>query len=115
MPIEDVGLFLIIFLFWYTTIPLCIARVSKIITYERITESIRGYIECRWPGSLLDYLVHCPICVSHWIGLIICIISIPVISRVSLIINIIGGPWTMFVIIWLSTVQLSILRIKDDN
>lgn len=54
---------------WFVVIPAAVSRAAAVVTRERITDQPRAYVEARWPGSLLDYLIHCPVCVSHWVCL----------------------------------------------
>ena len=55
-------------IFWFLVIPAAVARLAAVVTRERITDQPRAYIEARWPDTAFDYLVHCPVCVSHWLA-----------------------------------------------
>lgn len=43
-------------------------RITKLVVEDEITRPLREYIEERWSGSRLAYLVSCPACVSVWAG-----------------------------------------------
>ena len=53
---------------WFLLVPAAICRLAAIVTSERLTDQPRAYVEARWPGSLLDYLINCSVCVSHWVS-----------------------------------------------
>ena len=44
-------------------------RLTRLVTEDEIVAPIRDAISRRWPDSRLEYLVHCPYCVSVWAGL----------------------------------------------
>ena len=56
-------------LFWGIVAPPAIARLAKIITREKIGQPLRLWVERRFAGSWLDYLIHCPVCTSHWVAM----------------------------------------------
>lgn len=45
---------------------LATARITRLITEDKITEPIRDWVEGTFPGSKVAYLVSCPLCVSVW-------------------------------------------------
>jgi hypothetical protein len=56
---------------------LAVARLTRLITEDEITEPMRDFIQGRWQGSKLAYLVTCPFCVSVWMGLLVTRSPIP--------------------------------------
>lgn len=45
---------------------LAAARITRLITEDKIAEPFRDWVEGRFPNSKVAYLVSCPICVSMW-------------------------------------------------
>lgn len=61
---------------------LAAARLTRLITEDKITEPIRDEIVGRAPSSRLAYLVTCPRCVSIWAGaLVIATAHVPQVAR----------------------------------
>lgn len=94
--------------FWFAVAPFAVARMAGIVTRERITDGLRAYVEARWPGTLLDYLIHCPVCVSHWAALLLTL------SNASIWQPILRHPdnpvasLAIFVVVWLATTEIAI-------
>lgn len=51
--------------------PDAVGAVLYVIHESDLFDPIRGYIEARYPGSKLEYLINCPFCLSYWISLFI--------------------------------------------
>ena len=66
MSVEGVITYALVGLAWLTVIPLAGLAPARVLTTERITDGIRGWVEVRWPGSLLHYWLTCPTCCSTW-------------------------------------------------
>jgi hypothetical protein len=112
MSLETIAFLVIVLVGWYFIIPAASAQLSKAITQERITDSFRGYIEFRWPGSLLDYLVHCPVCTGYWTSAAICTLASPLWVSVSNSIPCIGGSLSIGFVMWLATVYYTVQKVK---
>lgn len=77
---------------------LAVARLSRIITTDRIGLPIRRWVVSRWgETSLPAYFVHCPWCVSIWI-------ATAVMPAALLPILIPTQPWYMTVIVTLLSI-----------
>jgi hypothetical protein len=55
-----------------------ITSMLYLIQDAEISSKIRGYIEVRYTGTKLEYLINCPYCLSYWIGLFLTIMYIGV-------------------------------------
>ena len=112
MSLETIAFLAIVLVGWYLIIPAASAQLSRTLTQERITEAFRGYIEFKWPGSLLDYLVHCPVCTGHWTSAGICVLATPLWVNVSHHVPVIGGPYVLEFVVWLATVYYTVQKVK---
>lgn len=112
MSSETIGFLVFASIGWYLIAPAASAQLALIFTQERITESIRGYIEFKWPGSLLDYLVHCPVCMSHWTAAFVCILGTPLWIKIAQYIPIMGGSYVLEYLVWLATVYYTVQKVK---
>lgn len=112
MSLETIAFLVFTSIGWYLVAPAAAAQLALIITQERITDSLRGYIEFKWSGSMLDYLVHCPICTSHWTAAFVCIIASPMWAKIAQHIPVIGGVYTLESLVWLATVYYTVQKIK---
>lgn len=60
---------LVVFAFiWLVVVPPAIAQVASDIAEERIFENILAWIDRKYRGTMLAYLVRCPVCLSHWLS-----------------------------------------------
>ncbi|WP_280332027.1 hypothetical protein [Nocardia wallacei] len=51
-----------------TVYVLTAARLTRIVTMDKIGEPLRGWAVRRWPdGSMLRYLWFCPWCLGWWV------------------------------------------------
>lgn len=51
---------------WFLAVPPAVAQVALDISEERIFERFTAWVDARFRGTLLAYLVRCPRCLAHW-------------------------------------------------
>lgn len=56
---------------------LAVDRLTQLVVDDEITRPVREFVDRRWPGSKLSYLVSCKACVSVWAGLVVSSGKIP--------------------------------------
>jgi hypothetical protein len=112
MSSETIAFLVFASISWYVIAPAAAAQLSLTITQERITDPLRGYIESRWPGSFLDYLIHCPVCTSYWTSAFVCILAFPLWIKIAQYIPVIGGCYTLECLVWLTTVYYTAQKVK---
>ena len=54
---------------WLLLVPPAAAQIAIDISEERIFERFTAYVDSRFRGTLLAYLVRCPKCLAHWVCL----------------------------------------------
>lgn len=55
----------------FVLITLAVARITRLVTTDQITSSIRRWIVHKYgEGSPPAYLVHCPYCIGFWLSLL---------------------------------------------
>ena len=67
--------FLLFSLFWFGCVPPAAARVADTIAHETVFAPLRAYVEARYAGTGLDYLVGCPVCLSFWVCLLFTLLA----------------------------------------
>lgn len=61
-----------------------ITSMLYLIQDAEISSKIRGYIEVKYTGTKLEYLINCPYCLSYWIGLLLTIMYLGVCSYLQI-------------------------------
>ncbi len=96
-------------LFWFAVVPAAVSRIATVITSETITDRPRAYVEARWGGSPFDYLIHCPVCTSHWIAGGFILATIPLWNAIY---KTLSCPWytatAMMMAVWTATIEAAI-------
>lgn len=104
---------LLFVLFWILVVPIAVARTADTLINGKIFEWPRAYIEARFPGSMLEYLSGCPVCLSHWISMAFTVVFLP--EWLALV------EWTgrsvwytipVSVIFWLAATHLATIWVK---
>lgn len=85
-----------------------IAGVLYLIQESEIFSYVRGYIEVKYPGSKLEYLINCPYCLSYWTGLILALMFI----CICLNYNNIYSYLCLALLLWISASGASIEKLK---
>lgn len=53
-----------------------VARISRLMTEDRITESIRAWSVARWgEEGMITYLLHCGWCCGIWASMALCTVA----------------------------------------
>lgn len=82
------------------------ARLTRIVTTDKIGEPVRKWAVDRWPdGSMLRYLWFCPACVSVWITFALALTAV-VLAGIS---------WWLLPFLALSASQLTIILTRLDQ
>jgi hypothetical protein len=99
--------FLAFSLFWFLCAPPAIARAAKTISREQIFEPLRAFVEARYPGTLLDYLIGCTPCLAYWAGAGLALAAI--LLNGSSVHHAAGAMTTLvFFVYWLGAVEIAI-------
>ena len=54
-------------IFWFGGVPLAAIRISEDIAEERIFEGLLAWLDARYHGTIINDLLRCPLCISHWV------------------------------------------------
>lgn len=92
------------------------ANAVLYVVYEsEIFDPARGYIEARFPGSKLEYLINCPFCLSYWISAFVANIF----AVTCFLIPLFGGnPWAVILLglfTFLAVAGEQVQRIKNGT
>lgn len=91
--------------------------ILYVIHESEIFDPVRGYIEARYPGSKLEYLINCPFCLSYWISLFIATLFIllsiftPLFNSNKIVILILG----LFTFLSIAGQQVSRIKTELSN
>jgi len=56
---------------------LAVARITRLLVEDKVTVRLRRWVIRRWgEESLPAYFIHCPWCMSFWVGLVIMPIAV---------------------------------------
>jgi hypothetical protein len=88
-----------------------ILAIVYLIQESDIFSYMRGYIEVKYGGSKLEYLINCPYCLSYWAGLFLaglflftCFTYNNIISYISLCFS-----------LWVTASGISVKNLKDKE
>jgi Protein of unknown function (DUF1360) len=59
---------------------LAVYRITRLITEDSITDSLRDAVAEKWPGEWADTLINCPFCTSFWAAAAVTILLLPALS-----------------------------------
>lgn len=83
-----------------------------LIQDAEITARIRGYIEVKYSGTKIEYLINCPYCLSYWIALVIAVMYVMICSyaHMPLLVSLI-----LAMFLYLTIVGRKIIELKNSE
>ena len=98
--------FILFSVFWFLSVPPAAACIAQTVSHERIFQGLRAWIEARFPNTLLDYWIGCPVCLSYWVCALFTIYDFS--YNGLMVFHAVGYQWPMVMFVyWLAAVQIT--------